>query len=216
MSDGLIATTTHEPLAAPPDRTGRPVWLGMALEGLTVVAAFAGAGALCGLLWFRLWDVPRGVVAGHEWYTTESGLRADFAGTGWYVVIAVSAGLLLGALAAWRCDRSELVTLAAVVGGSVLAAYLMLRVGHHQSPPDPDVLARTAKDGTKLDGALEVDSWPPRAAFPFGALVGLALVYVGTLARTPPEVRTVPPTVPPTAAGHEAERVYGFGEGTRG
>ena len=62
----------------------------------------------------------------------------------------------------------------AVVAGSVLAAYLMLRVGQHLSPPDPHELAKTAKDGTELEGALRVDAWPPRGAFTFGALVGLA------------------------------------------
>jgi hypothetical protein len=204
MSDGLIATSTHEAVLAPPTPSRRPAWVAMVLQGLAVLAAFAGVGALCGLLWFRLWDVPHGVVSGHQWYTSESGLRADFAGTGSYVVIAVPAGLLLGALAAWLCARSELVTLLAVVAGSVLAAYLMLQVGHHRSPADPDVLALTAKDGTTLDGALRVHGWPPRAAFPFGALFGLALVYLGTLGRTPTELRSDP--LPDS----------GFTEGTRG
>jgi hypothetical protein len=189
MSDGLIATTTDEPATAPAEPTARPPWMGAVLQGLAVVAVFAGVGALCGLLWFRLWDVPQGVVAGHEWYTDETGLRADFSGTGLYVVIAVLAGLLVGALAAWRCDRSELVTLVAVLGGSILAGYLMLRVGYHRSAPDPHHLALVAKDGTKLDGALRVGSGPPKAAFPFGALLGLAVVYTSSLGRTPTEVR---------------------------
>ena len=187
MPDGLIATTTDPPAAAPPDPTGRPAWVGMVAQALAVVAIFAGVGALCGLLWFRLWDAPHGVVSGHEWYTSETGLRADFSGTGFYVVIAVLAGLALGALAAWLCDRSELVTLVAVVCGSILAGYLMLRVGYHLSAPDPDHLALVAKDGTKLDGALRIDSGPPKAAFPFGALLGLAVVYASTLGRTPTE-----------------------------
>ncbi len=201
-TDGLIPTSTHEPLASSPEVTGRPAWTRALVQGLAVVAAFAGVGALGGVLWYRLWDVPDGVVAGHQWYTGESGLRDDFAGVGWYVAISVLAGLLLGALAAWLCDRSELVTLAAVVGGSVLAAYLMLRVGYHLSPPDPELLARTADDGTRLDGALRVDSWPPRGAFPFGALLGLGLVYAGTLGWTPPEVRPeVRPDVPADPPG---------------
>jgi hypothetical protein len=156
-----------------------------ALQALATVAVLAGAGALCGVLWFHLWDVPLGVVSDGKWYTDEAGLRDDFAGTGLYVTIAVLAGLLLGALAAWVCDRSELVTLMAVAGGSVLAAYLMLRVGYHLSPPDPQTVARTAADGARVDGALRVHQWPPRLAFPFGALVGLVAVYSLTSGRTP-------------------------------
>ena len=152
----------------------------------------AVVGALGGWLWYRLWDVPHGVVSGHQWYTSEAGLRDDFAGTGLYVAISVLAGLLLGGLAAWFLDRSELVTLVAVIGGSVLAAYVMLRVGYHLSPADPHELARSAADGTRLDGALRVDSWPPKGAFTFGAVLGLAVVYASTLGQTPPEVRGDP------------------------
>ena len=204
MSDGLIATSTHEPVAAPPDHAVRRFWVGAVVQGLAVVAVFAGVGALGGVFWFWLWDVPQGVVSEHQWFTSETGLRADFSGVGWYVVIAVLTGFVLGALAAGLGDRAELVTLVAVAGGSVLAAYLMVRVGYHRSPPDPQVLALTAKDGTKLGGALRVDSWPPRAAFPFGALLGLTIVYASTLGRSPTEVRAEPPAV------------SGFTEGTRG
>jgi hypothetical protein len=79
----------------------------------------------------------------------------------------------------------------------VLAAYLMLRVGYHLSPPDPHQLARTAADGTRLDGALRVDSWPPKGAFTFGAVLGASLVYASTLGLSPPEVRTWPEGGPP-------------------
>ena len=96
-------------------------------------------------------------------------------------------------LTAWLFDRSELVTLAAVVVGSALAAYLMLRVGVHLSPPDPHELAKTAQNGDKLKGALLVTSWPPKGAFTFGALIGLAVVYAVSIGRTPTEVPPPPP-----------------------
>jgi hypothetical protein len=107
----------------------------------------------------------------------------------WYVTIALAAGLVLGILAAWLLDRSELATLLAVVVGSALAGYVMYRVGIHLSPADPRELAKTAADGTKLKGTLRVDSWPPRAAFPFGALVGLAFVFLLLSGRAPQEPR---------------------------
>lgn len=194
MSDGLTATPAHQapPLDPAPTGARRPVWVVVALQALLILAVFAVVGALAGWLWYHLWDAPTGVVSGGTWFTDEAGLRDDFGGVAWYVTISVLAGLMLGALAAWLLDRSELVTLAAVLAGSALAAYLMLRVGQHLSPPDPHELARSAKDGTELKGALRVESWPPRGAFTFGALVGLTLVYALSVTRTPSEVRGQP------------------------
>jgi hypothetical protein len=67
------------------------------------------------------------------------------------------------------------------------------------SPGDPHELAKTAADGTKLKGQLKVDSWPPRGAFPFGAMAGLALVYFLSSRGTPhePVARPVAPHLTP-------------------
>jgi hypothetical protein len=193
MSDGLTATPTHEAIDPRPEPSRRrSAWVVVPVQALVVLGVFAGAGALAGRLWYRLWDAPHGVVSGGQWYTDEAGLRDDFDGTGWYVAIAVVAGLVLGLLCAWLLHRSELVTLLAVAAGSVLAAWIMLRVGYHLSPPDPERLAKTAEDGTKLKGALRLHSWVPKGAFPFGALLGLAVVYAISASRTPAEVRTEP------------------------
>jgi hypothetical protein len=188
MSDGL---TTPRELHQPPShaasrrRHRRTPWLVVPIQVAVTIAAFAGAGALGGWLWYHLWTPPSGVVVDHQWFPdpAEAGLRADFPGTGWYVVVALVAGLLLGAACAYVLDRSELATLAAVAAGAALAAWLMLEVGMHLSPPDPDVLARTAEDGTELQGRLHVSRLPPKLSFPVGALLGLALVYLLTPRR---------------------------------
>lgn len=190
MPDGLTAPEpppAHPPTASQPGPRPRSSWVVAAVQAVVVVAIFGVVGAACGWLWYHLWDPPSGVVAGHQWFTDEAGLRDDFQGVAWYVTIALTAGLVLGILTAWLLDRSELVTLVAVIAGSVLAAYLMLRVGTHLSPGDPHELARTAKDGTKLEGALSVPSWPPRASFTFGALIGVALVFLVSSRRAPDE-----------------------------
>ncbi len=192
MSDRLTADPTHEPLDVPPVDAARPVWVTASIQAGVIVAVFAAVGVLSGWLWFRLWEVPSGVVSGGQWYTNEAGLRDDFTGLAWYVAIAVLTGLVLGMLAAWLLHRSELVTLAAVLAGSVLAAFVMLRVGQHLSPADPHLLARTAADGTELKGSLRVRAWPPRGAFPFGALLGLAIVYGVSVGRMPAERRDEP------------------------
>jgi hypothetical protein len=209
MPDGLTAHTpppTHEPVVSEPEGSPRPPWVAASLQALVVVVVFGVVGVGCGWLWYHLWDAPSGVVSGHQWYTNEAGLRADFEGVAWYVTIALAAGLVLGILAAWLSDRSELVTLAAVVVGSVLAAYLMLRVGTHLSPGDPHELAKTAQDGDKLKGALHVDPWPPRAAFPFGALLGLALVYLLWSGRSPKEPAESPAEPSAPYAGPAPQR----------
>ena len=205
MSDGLTASpASPELLDARPETSPRSPWVVVPAQALATVGIFAGVGAAAGWLWYTLWDAPSGVVAGGAWYTGEAGLRDDFQGVGWYVTIAVVAGLVLGMLTAWLFDRSELVTLAAVVVGSALAAYLMLRVGTHLSPADPHELAKTAQDGDKLKGALRVRSWAPKGAFTFGGLLGLAGVYAASIGRAPAEVHGArsadpPAPTPPTS-----------------
>jgi hypothetical protein len=188
MPDGLTAPAKeplHQPSSHAAPRRLRASWFVVPVQMTLTIAAFGGAGALSGWLWYHLWTPPHGVVADHQWFLdpAEAGLRGDFPGTGWYVVVAVPAGLLLGAASAYLLDRSELATLAAVAVGSLLAGWLMLRVGLHLSPPDPDTLARTAKDGTELPGRLHVSRLPPKLSYPAGALLGLALVYLFTSRR---------------------------------
>jgi hypothetical protein len=191
MPDGLTAPAP-EPTAPPPGRRSRSPWVVAPVQAVVIVALFAAAGAGCGRLWYHLWDAPTGVVSQHQWFTSEAGLRDDFQGVAWYVTIAAVAGLVLGALTSWLLDRSELVTLGAVVVGSLLAAYVMLRVGTHLSPGDPHELAKKAADGTKLKGQLRVDSWPPRGAFTFGAMLGLAFVYLVSTRASPPAFTSSP------------------------
>jgi hypothetical protein len=201
MPDGLTASQpppTHEPTASRPGREPRSPWVVAALQALVIVVLFGAAGAGCGWLWYHLWDAPSGVVGDHQWFTNEAGLRDDFQGVAWYITIAAGAGLVLGIATAWLLDRAELVTLAAVVAGSVLAAYVMLRVGTHFSPGDPHELAKTAADGTKLKGELRIDSWPPRGAFTFGAVIGVAFVYLVSSRRTPDEPLAGPRAPYPT------------------
>lgn len=200
----LTSAPDATPVQAPPGSSDRPrrslrqqPWVPVAVQvvGVLVLCALAGLGA--GWLWQHLWHAPSGVVADHTWYVdSESGLRADFAGTGIYVLVALGTGLVVGAVVAVVFDRSELVTLAAVTLGSVLAAWVMWKVGVHASAVDPHEAAKTAADGTKLPGNLHVSGsgrlslhWHeirvPAAyvAFPVGALSSLAVVFMGLTKR---------------------------------
>ena len=149
-----------------------------------VLVALALAGALAGVVWEWIWSPTIGVVVDHRWTAgTALGLQHEFSGTGWYVVVAAVAGLLAGVGVTLMADRVPLLTLAAVVVGSVLAAWLMLQVGTALGPPDPAAAARHAADGTRLPDQLSVSGRSPFIAFPVGALLGLVFVFIGLSAR---------------------------------
>lgn len=157
-----------------------------------IVVAFVVVGVVGGLLWRSRLDIPGGVVVGHRWYPDpwDPGQRAAFAATGWYVVIAGAAGLLLGILASLLSRAAELVTLAAVVVGSVLAVLLMLVVGLHGAPPDPQVAAAHLADGTRLRGTITVPRLGALLVLPLTAAVAIAVVFL-TLAPHPREVSPI-------------------------
>lgn len=165
----------------PPSRQSRPRQRASALQGGVILALFVVTGLVGGWVWWKLWSpAPAGAVFEKQWYPRATeGLIAEFAGTGWYVVVAVLAGLVLGLVVGLVLDHSEVVALAALVVGSVLAAWVMYRVGLHLSPPDPEIAARTADDGALLPGHLQVAGRSPFLAFPMGALLGAAIAFFG-------------------------------------
>ncbi len=144
---------------------------------VAVVATYAVVGGLCGWLWYTLWEPTTGVVYQHQWYADGDGLRAEFSGTGLYVLVAAGAGLLLGLACALAGARHPLLTLVVVALSSVLAAWLMMAVGTALGPADPQTLARTAEDGTALPGSLHVTGLTPLLAFPVGSVAALAVVF---------------------------------------
>ncbi len=148
-------------------------------QALLVLAVTLVVGAFAGVVWEWVWTPPVGVVAHHHWVQDEVGLRGDFSGTGLYVVVAAGAGLLAGLVAAVLARGHEVVTLAALFVGSLLAGWLMYRVGVALGPPDPDVLARSTPSLTRLPGVLTVSGASPFLCLPAGALVGLMVVFLG-------------------------------------
>ena len=166
-----------------PDRLTATSW-GLILRTVVVsVVLLVLAGAVAGVVWVWLWTPPSGVVVDHRWVQDETGLRGDFSATGSYVAIAAVTGLLMAVLLAVLFDRTEIATLIAVLAGSVLAGWVMYRVGLALSPADPRTLADSVKNGTRLPGRLAVDGGSPFRAFPGGAMLGLVIVYFGLSRR---------------------------------
>lgn len=153
----------------------RPALVQLALA----VLVLAVAGVVAGFVWEWAWTAPDGAVVDGAWVAQdEANLRGVFSGTGWYVVVGSAAGLLGGAVVALFLDRFPLVTLLGVLLGSLLGAFLMFRVGVALGPGDP--LDAT---GDVVPGVLDVSGGSPFIAMPAGALVALAMVFIGLIAR---------------------------------
>ncbi len=156
----------------------------LVLQLVLVVVALAAVGAVCGMVWEWVWDPTPGVVVDHRWVPSDAiALQQEFSATGWYVAIASAGGLLAGLVVAFVADRVPLLTLAALVVGSALGAWLMVVVGSALGPADPTALARHAADGTKLAQDLDVTGASPWFAMPSGALLGLVVVFLGLSSR---------------------------------
>src|SRR5689334_7788511 len=153
------------------------------VEALVILGIFAVVGAASGWLWESRWTAPTGVVYHGKWYPDGAGTDRMFDGTGSFVVIATLVGLLLGLICAWVFTASEIVTVVAVLAGGAVAAWLMHTVGVHLGPADPVTRAKDAADFTKVGGTLRTYGDGYRVAFPGGALIGSAPVYLRFLAR---------------------------------
>jgi hypothetical protein len=171
------------------------------VRALVVLATFAVVGAIAGVVWEWLWTPPLGIAYRGKWLLEPSGPDYAFSGTGWYVVVALAAGLLTALVLGWVLVSGELTTLVAAMVGSVLAGWLMFTVGHTLGPPDPRPLAAAKDDLERLPSDLRVavkdpeekDPDPEPAtysmtssaflSFPLGTTVGLALVWFTTSGR---------------------------------
>ncbi len=148
------------------------------LQAALVVALLAVVGAVAGVVWEGVWTAPVGFVVQNKWYLEPSGPDYEFSGTGWYVVVALLAGAVSAGAMAWFLPRRELTTLVAVAVGSVVAGWVMFKVGHALGPADPQLLAAGQPDLTQIPSSLLVAGGSAYTAFPIGALVALVFVFL--------------------------------------
>jgi hypothetical protein len=154
-------------------------WRRVVVEVVVVLVVFAVLGAAAGYLWTRVWSLPEGVVQDRQWFYLDFPTYGRiFSATATYVVIGALSGLVLGVVAAFACRSPELVVLAAVALGSVLAAVVAHRVGVVRSPVNPQLLALVVDDGSELRGRLTMPGRSPYVAWPLGALLGLGVTYL--------------------------------------
>ncbi|MEX0427497.1 hypothetical protein AB3X52_07700 [Nocardioides sp. DS6] len=192
MSDQLTTPTTPplEAAGSPPSRQVRVA----VLQAVATVVLGAVVGVVGGWLVERLWSpAATGMVVDHRWYRGVVSLdpplvaqNADqrvFAGIGWFVVVTVVGGLVVGLVSALFLARRELVTLVAVTVATVGAGFVTYAVATALAPPDPARAAATARNGTVLSDTLHLGSHWVVLACPAGGLAALAAVFLMLYSR---------------------------------
>ncbi|QWZ10321.1 hypothetical protein KRR39_11695 [Nocardioides panacis] len=162
-----------------------------------VLGVLVALGVLCGVLWWLLWDPAAYTKTADGGVMGETDLSRRFAADGLYAVIAGVAGLLSGLGLTWWRTRDPLLTSAALLVGSVLAAVVMALTGHLLGPGDPGAALAAAKVGARVPERLGVDAFTVYLAWPVAVLAGALVVLLGTA-----PVRAVGPAdESPTDAG---------------
>ncbi|MDX6286790.1 MAG: hypothetical protein QOG53_2275 [Frankiales bacterium] len=147
--------------------------------GLTTAALVAMLGAPVGLLWAAVAPkvlierTPDGLALASS--ETKSFVGAD----GWFLVIALLAGLACG-VAAWRLGRRpQLGTSLGLMAGSLVAALIAWRVGHLVDVPRLSALLHTLPGKPIIDPTLDLRAkgvlfaWPVSAVAAFSILLTL-------------------------------------------
>lgn len=155
-------------------------------QPLIILVIFAVAGLACGWLWHQLWaPAPTGVgYQGRMLFPDDVVFRA----TGLYLLIAISAGLVLGAVLTYLLERDEVATLVAVVCGALLAGVLMALLGAALGPDSAHAAAEQfSKKPGEITGDLSVEPLALWTCFPGSAVVSALFVLVTFTRRTHPE-----------------------------
>lgn len=162
------------------------------LTSISVVTAwFTAAGLLGALIWVKVTPLPGFTRVAAGGTMDEEQLAKQFSANGWFVVIAVVAGLLSGLvlmLVRRRTLPAVMVVLVALGGG--LATVLMVQCGLAWGPGDPDAALAVAQIGDVVPIRLEVDAKGVYFAWSVAALLGAA---IGTWLLELVEQRPEPP-----------------------
>ncbi|MFE6645993.1 hypothetical protein ACFVJS_05495 [Nocardioides sp. NPDC057772] len=188
MPDNLIVPPPPS-LHAPGGRSARPdLSRPVLVQVAIIVVAFVVGGLVAGLAAATLWTPPTGMVLDDKWYrglisidppTVAQNIdQGVFAATAWFSVCAIVLGLLVGIAAAVWLNRSELVTLAALVVAGAAGGGLMLLVTSLLSPEDPNGLARGAADGTVLQDSFQLASPWLVLLVPGSAMLALMVIFL--------------------------------------
>ncbi len=183
--------------AASSSRRGRLTFLALSL------LAGAVAGLVTGLTWSRISSPPSVPMTRTGAIFGESQLDQQVGVTFWYLVLAVTVGVGLGFLCAWRRFRYGLVAVAAVAISTVAAGGVCYWTGVHVFGPDASAQLATATVGQRITAPLDLGTRIVFLGWPAGGLAG-ALVAIWCWPRQVPSIVPTRGELAPSSPGAPA------------
>lgn len=156
------------------------------VDVVVVLAWFLLGAVAVGALWPQLVDPVVVEVTEAGVVTGEVALGDRFDTVGWYVLLAVATGILLGAVLVARRRAQEVVTVVAVLVGACVAAWLSARVGTWLGPEDARQALRGAEVGTTAEEPIVLPTDAAYLAWPIAAMMGAVAVLWSRSGRGEP------------------------------
>ena len=154
----------------------RPAAAGAVAEVALIVVLLAALGVLGGVVWDLVVTPAEFTKLANGGALNEAELGQQFGADGWYVVIALVAGVLAGALLTWWRSRDALRTCGALLLGAAVAAAVMAVVGHLLGPGDPRPALQAARVGAHVPESLDVGEGSSHSVW--GYLADRIVIYL--------------------------------------
>ena len=163
MSHLLTRSATRSPV-----RFGRRV--------VALLALALGLGALVGVLWWLVVDLPGYLVdSGGRASTSERGLADFIAGDAWFALLGFFAGLLIGCLAWARLNQLGWPVVLVAAMAAAAAALVCWLVGYQLGPTDFTARLAAAPPGQLVEIELTLRAKASLLVWPFAATVPVLL-----------------------------------------
>lgn len=162
-------------MSDPENRVG-----GLGSDLVVIVGGFLVLGLIGGVAWHLLAHPAyfTKVKSGGEMGEVELGKR--FATDGWYVVIALVAGIPSGLGMTWWRSRDPLATALLCVAGSVVAAASMAWVGLVLGPGDPQAALAKAAVHARVPTQTTLSAHVAYLSWPLAVVIGTLMVLLSS------------------------------------
>ena len=178
----LVTEQSIWPAEAVQDEPARRRSAGVLVDLAWVVGLFAGAGAAAGVVWWKVATPASYTRTTDNAVMLQGQLGQRVTADGWFVVIGLVAGILVGVVLTLARRRHPMVVVlvgyAASLGAAALALWLGRMLGHQ----DVGALLRKAAVGDRIPDSLDVISHLVVVAWPIGFLIGSVVMIWGTKA----------------------------------